>query len=206
MSNGPRLSLEFQGMTSSRYSRGFKATYSFTESKWRSTGTSPLTSQVRARHTHTYVASRRDVQQMRQKKDGIPSPSVILNRESLASGTLARMRLDTYIRTIVPCRKSIRNVPVQMDDPASSGITYRRRTCSRREIRPWHMILYIRERELTESPRSCPHGARMYPPSSFLLRAHPRPVKISISVEHSIAIAMRLVSFRRLSLAGELGL
>ncbi|EZA59338.1 Cubilin [Ooceraea biroi] len=32
MSNGPRLSLEFHGMTSSRYSRGFKATYSFMES------------------------------------------------------------------------------------------------------------------------------------------------------------------------------
>jgi len=35
MSNGPRLSLEFQGVTSSRYSRGFKATYSFMESKCR---------------------------------------------------------------------------------------------------------------------------------------------------------------------------
>jgi len=33
MSNGPRLSLEFQGITSSRHSRGFKATYTFTESK-----------------------------------------------------------------------------------------------------------------------------------------------------------------------------
>lgn len=35
MSNGPRLMLEFRGIYSSRYSRGFKATYSFTESKWR---------------------------------------------------------------------------------------------------------------------------------------------------------------------------
>ncbi|KAI4484206.1 hypothetical protein M0804_007662 [Polistes exclamans] len=33
MSNGPRLFLEFHGVTSSRYSRGFKATYSFKESK-----------------------------------------------------------------------------------------------------------------------------------------------------------------------------
>lgn len=33
MSNGPRLSLEFHGVTSSRYSRGFKVTYSFIESK-----------------------------------------------------------------------------------------------------------------------------------------------------------------------------
>lgn len=33
MSNGPRLSLEFQGVTSSRYTKGFKATYSFIESK-----------------------------------------------------------------------------------------------------------------------------------------------------------------------------
>lgn len=33
MSNGPRLSLEFQGLTSSRHSRGFKATYTFMESK-----------------------------------------------------------------------------------------------------------------------------------------------------------------------------
>ncbi|EGI63304.1 Dorsal-ventral patterning tolloid-like protein 1 [Acromyrmex echinatior] len=31
MSNGPRLSLEFQGLTSSRHSRGFKATYTFME-------------------------------------------------------------------------------------------------------------------------------------------------------------------------------
>ncbi|KAI4482438.1 hypothetical protein M0802_013711 [Mischocyttarus mexicanus] len=31
MSNGPRLFLEFHGVTSSRYSRGFKATYSFKE-------------------------------------------------------------------------------------------------------------------------------------------------------------------------------
>ena len=34
MSNGPRLMLEFRGIYSSRYSRGFKATYSFTESKY----------------------------------------------------------------------------------------------------------------------------------------------------------------------------
>ncbi|KAK1122525.1 hypothetical protein K0M31_008977 [Melipona bicolor] len=34
MSNGPRLSLEFNGITSSRQSRGFKAVYSFTESKY----------------------------------------------------------------------------------------------------------------------------------------------------------------------------
>lgn len=33
MSNGPRLKLEFQSLYASRYSRGFKATYSFTESK-----------------------------------------------------------------------------------------------------------------------------------------------------------------------------
>lgn len=33
MSNGPRLSLEFNGITSSRQSRGFKAVYSFIESK-----------------------------------------------------------------------------------------------------------------------------------------------------------------------------
>ena len=33
MSNGPRLMLEFRGIYSSRYSRGFKATYSFTESE-----------------------------------------------------------------------------------------------------------------------------------------------------------------------------
>ncbi|KAJ8937796.1 hypothetical protein NQ318_012276 [Aromia moschata] len=32
MSNGPRLKLEFQSLIASRYSRGFKATYSFTES------------------------------------------------------------------------------------------------------------------------------------------------------------------------------
>ncbi|RZC35746.1 suppressor of lurcher protein 1 [Asbolus verrucosus] len=31
MSNGPRLKLEFQSLFASRYSRGFKATYSFTE-------------------------------------------------------------------------------------------------------------------------------------------------------------------------------
>ncbi|KAJ8919159.1 hypothetical protein NQ315_012145 [Exocentrus adspersus] len=31
MSNGPRLKLEFQSLIASRYSRGFKATYSFTE-------------------------------------------------------------------------------------------------------------------------------------------------------------------------------
>lgn len=35
MSNGPRLMLEFRGIYSSRYSRGFKAAYSFTESKFR---------------------------------------------------------------------------------------------------------------------------------------------------------------------------
>jgi hypothetical protein len=34
MSNGPRLMLEFRGIYSSRYSRGFKATYSFTESEY----------------------------------------------------------------------------------------------------------------------------------------------------------------------------
>lgn len=34
MSNGPRLMLEFRGIYSSRYSRGFKATYSFTESEF----------------------------------------------------------------------------------------------------------------------------------------------------------------------------
>lgn len=33
MSNGPRLKLEFQSLLASRYSRGFKASYSFTESK-----------------------------------------------------------------------------------------------------------------------------------------------------------------------------
>lgn len=33
MSNGPRLFLEFRGLTSSRHARGFKAVYSFTESK-----------------------------------------------------------------------------------------------------------------------------------------------------------------------------
>jgi hypothetical protein len=33
MSNGPKLMLEFRGIHSSRYSRGFKATYSFTESE-----------------------------------------------------------------------------------------------------------------------------------------------------------------------------
>ncbi|RLU19448.1 hypothetical protein DMN91_008005 [Ooceraea biroi] len=38
MSNGPRLSLEFHGMTSSRYSRGFKATYSFMENFGITTG------------------------------------------------------------------------------------------------------------------------------------------------------------------------
>lgn len=32
MSNGPRLKLELQSIHGSRYSRGFKATYSFTES------------------------------------------------------------------------------------------------------------------------------------------------------------------------------
>jgi hypothetical protein len=34
MSSGPRLSLEFKGLTSSRYVRGFKALYSFTESEY----------------------------------------------------------------------------------------------------------------------------------------------------------------------------
>lgn len=33
MSNGPRLVLEFKGIYSSRLSRGFQATYSFTEGK-----------------------------------------------------------------------------------------------------------------------------------------------------------------------------
>lgn len=34
MSNGPRMMLEFNGLTSSRDSRGFKAVYTFTESKF----------------------------------------------------------------------------------------------------------------------------------------------------------------------------
>lgn len=34
MSNGPRLMLEFRGIYSSRYARGFKATYTFTESEF----------------------------------------------------------------------------------------------------------------------------------------------------------------------------
>lgn len=34
MSNGPRMMLEFRGIYSSRYVRGFKASYSFTESKF----------------------------------------------------------------------------------------------------------------------------------------------------------------------------
>lgn len=34
MSNGPRLKLEFQSVHASRYSRGFNATYSFTEGKF----------------------------------------------------------------------------------------------------------------------------------------------------------------------------
>ncbi|XP_076547190.1 sol1 isoform X1 [Osmia lignaria lignaria] len=38
MSNGPRLSLEFHGSTSSRHSRGFKAVYSFTENFGITTG------------------------------------------------------------------------------------------------------------------------------------------------------------------------
>ncbi|CAL7937482.1 unnamed protein product [Xylocopa violacea] len=38
MSNGPRLSLEFNGITSSRDSRGFKAVYSFTENFGITTG------------------------------------------------------------------------------------------------------------------------------------------------------------------------
>lgn len=38
MSNGPRLSLEFQGVTSSRHSRGFKATYTFMENFGITTG------------------------------------------------------------------------------------------------------------------------------------------------------------------------
>ncbi|XP_043263093.1 suppressor of lurcher protein 1-like isoform X2 [Colletes gigas] len=38
MSNGPRLSLEFHGITSSRHSRGFKAVYSFTENFGITTG------------------------------------------------------------------------------------------------------------------------------------------------------------------------
>ncbi|XP_014215777.1 suppressor of lurcher protein 1 [Copidosoma floridanum] len=38
MSNGPRLLLEFQGITSSRHVRGFKATYSFTENFGITTG------------------------------------------------------------------------------------------------------------------------------------------------------------------------
>ncbi|XP_068911532.1 suppressor of lurcher protein 1 isoform X2 [Tenebrio molitor] len=39
MSNGPRLKLEFQSLYASRYSRGFKATYSFTENFGIKTGT-----------------------------------------------------------------------------------------------------------------------------------------------------------------------
>nr|CAI5851724.1 unnamed protein product [Callosobruchus analis] len=38
MSNGPRLKLEFQSRLASRYSRGFKATYSFTENFGINTG------------------------------------------------------------------------------------------------------------------------------------------------------------------------
>ncbi|KAG5308949.1 SOL1 protein, partial [Pseudoatta argentina] len=38
MSTGPRLSLEFQGLTSSRHSRGFKATYTFMENFGITTG------------------------------------------------------------------------------------------------------------------------------------------------------------------------
>ncbi|OXU31247.1 hypothetical protein TSAR_001008 [Trichomalopsis sarcophagae] len=38
MSNGPRMLLEFEGLTSSRHSRGFKATYSFTENFGITTG------------------------------------------------------------------------------------------------------------------------------------------------------------------------
>lgn len=34
MSNGPKLMLEFRGTQSSRYSRGFKISYSFVESKY----------------------------------------------------------------------------------------------------------------------------------------------------------------------------
>ncbi|XP_074038845.1 sol1 [Leptinotarsa decemlineata] len=39
MSNGPRLKLEFQSLVASRYSRGFKATYSFIENFGITTGT-----------------------------------------------------------------------------------------------------------------------------------------------------------------------
>lgn len=35
MSNGPKLMLEFRGMHSSRYTRGFKISYSFVESKYK---------------------------------------------------------------------------------------------------------------------------------------------------------------------------
>lgn len=34
MSNGPRLKLEFHGLLASRFSRGFKASFSFSESKY----------------------------------------------------------------------------------------------------------------------------------------------------------------------------
>lgn len=34
MSNGPKLMLEFRGTQSSRYSKGFKISYSFVESKY----------------------------------------------------------------------------------------------------------------------------------------------------------------------------
>lgn len=34
MSNGPRLVLEFKGIYASRFSRGFQALYTFTESKF----------------------------------------------------------------------------------------------------------------------------------------------------------------------------
>lgn len=34
MSSGPRMALEFRGMVSSPYSRGFKALYTFTESEY----------------------------------------------------------------------------------------------------------------------------------------------------------------------------
>ncbi|KAL2714534.1 suppressor of lurcher protein 1 isoform X1 [Vespula squamosa] len=43
MSNGPRLFLEFHGVTSSRYSRGFKATYSFKETTFSKTRGKGLT-------------------------------------------------------------------------------------------------------------------------------------------------------------------
>lgn len=65
-----------------------------------------------------------------------------------------------------------------------------------RDVRSYiYTYIYIRERGA--------HGASRIP-GAFLLHGHLCPVKISISAEHSIAIAMRLFSFRRLSLAGEL--